>query len=407
VPDAEDYLGPEARARVEIDRQLTACGWTVQRHEQMNLGAGPGVAVREFPMLEGDGDADYLLFVDRKAVGVIEAKKKGTPLTGVEWQSAKYTTGLPDTVPALTKPLAFAHESTGVETRFTNSFDPEPASRQVFTFHRPETLAGWVRAWSAFGGIEQATLRQRLLQLPPLASTGLWPAQETAIRHLEESFVHSRGAVIVSGPTEQGALPIWCAKSKAADELGAPAARDIAFYSAPGDSGFRTILSVLHGFGIPWVVVCDGKSFDVETNWSNHIFRQIEQAGIDFPELKGFTDRAGIGGKSQRRMTQASWDEQVDLGARRGVFTLTTSWTGNAEAAEDFIEGAARGKLAEAETEVGKSKIRRGRWVAEQTDCPPEVDDLYRQIVVALDREFVDAPSPGESLSQPDGTVAR
>ena len=204
MPDAEDYLGPEAQARVDIDRQLTACGWTVQRHKQMNLGAAPGVAVREFPMLEGHGDADYLLFVDRKAVGVIEAKKRGAPLTGVEWQSAKYTTGLPDTVPALTKPLAFAYESTGVETRFTNGFDPEPASRQVFTFHRPETLAGWVRAWSNFGGIEQATLRQRLLQLPLLSSTGLWPAQETAIRHLEESLVHFRPRALIQMATGSG-----------------------------------------------------------------------------------------------------------------------------------------------------------------------------------------------------------
>jgi type I site-specific restriction endonuclease len=125
-----DYLGPEAQARVDIDRQLTACGWVVQRYRKMNLGAGPCVAVREFPMAEGHGDADYLLFVDGKAVGVIEAKKKGSTLTGVEWQSAKYTTGLPDAVPALTKPLAFAYESTGVETRFTNGFDPSrPAGR--------------------------------------------------------------------------------------------------------------------------------------------------------------------------------------------------------------------------------------------------------------------------------------
>lgn len=79
----------------------------VQRDKQMNLGAGRGVAVREFPMVEGHGHADYLLFVDRRAVGVVEAKKKGPTLTGVEWQSAMYTTGLPDNVPALTKPLAF------------------------------------------------------------------------------------------------------------------------------------------------------------------------------------------------------------------------------------------------------------------------------------------------------------
>jgi len=231
--------------------------------------------------------------------------------------------------------------------------------------------------------------------------------QEFALSADARALLFSRGAVIVSGPTEQGALPIWCTKSKAAEELGAPEARDIGFYSAPGDSGFRTILSVLHGFGIPWVVVCDGKSFDVETNWSNHIFRQIEQAGVDLPELKRFIEHAASAGKDRRRMTRASWEEQVDLGARHGVFTLTTSWTGSAEAFEGFIECAAPGKLAEAETEVGKSKIRKGRWVAQQTDCPSEVDDLYRQIVAALDGELRDAPSLGESPSQPDGTVAR
>src|SRR5438094_1240025 len=61
MPEAHDYLGPEAQARLEIDKQLTAAGWIVQRHRQMNLGAGRGVAVREFPMAHGHGDAEDLL----------------------------------------------------------------------------------------------------------------------------------------------------------------------------------------------------------------------------------------------------------------------------------------------------------------------------------------------------------
>jgi len=253
------------------------------------------------------------------------------------------------------------------------------------------------------GGGSRCRLLPRALDAGDVAKI----TQEFALSADARALLFCRGAVIVSGLTEQGALPIWCAKSKAAEDLGGPAARDIAFYSAPGDSGFRTVLSVLHGFGVPWVVVCDGKSFDVETNWSNHIFRQIEQAGIDCPELKGFTQRTGNGGKDQRSMAQALWDEQVDLGVRHGVFTLATSWTGSAEAVEAFIESAAPGKLAEARAEVGGSKIRKGRWVAQQTDCPSEVDDLYCQIVDALDRALVDAPSSRESPTQPDGTVAR
>ena len=101
-----------------------------------------GVAIREFPLTSGHGFADYLLYVDGKAAGVIEAKKAGVPLIGVEHQSERYVQGLPATLPAWRRPLPFAYESTGIETRFTNGLDPEPRSRPVFAFHRPETLAG-------------------------------------------------------------------------------------------------------------------------------------------------------------------------------------------------------------------------------------------------------------------------
>jgi type I restriction enzyme R subunit len=102
------------------------------------VSASRGVAIREFP-LPGHGFADYLLYVDGKAAGVIEAKKQGTPLIGVETQSTKYNHGLPQDLPAWERPLPFAYESTGAETRFTNALDPTPRSRRTFAFHRPET----------------------------------------------------------------------------------------------------------------------------------------------------------------------------------------------------------------------------------------------------------------------------
>ena len=125
---------PEAEARKQIDATLTACGWLVQDISATNIHAGRGIAIREFPLATGHGFADYLLYVDGKAAGVIEAKKVGTTLTGVEVQSAKYTTGLPEGLPAWHNPLPFCYESTGVETRFTNGLDPEPRSRNVFVF---------------------------------------------------------------------------------------------------------------------------------------------------------------------------------------------------------------------------------------------------------------------------------
>ena len=156
---------PEAEARKIIDAKLASAGWIVQDFRAINLTAGPGVAVREFPLKAGHGEADYLLYADAKAIGVVEAKPIGHTLTGVEPQSAKYSEGLPDNLPAYARPLPFAYESTGKETRFTNNLDPDPRSRDVFHFHRPETLLAWAQA--------DDQLRGRLRQMPLLITEGL------------------------------------------------------------------------------------------------------------------------------------------------------------------------------------------------------------------------------------------
>jgi type I restriction enzyme R subunit len=136
--------GPEDIAREQIDRMLVSAGWAVQDAKAVNLYAKQGVAIREFELKSGYGTADYILYVDGKAAGVIEAKKVGSTLRGVEIQTGKYGKGLPDGLPAWTRPLPFCYESTGIETNFTNGFDPEPRSRQVFFFHKPETFADWL-----------------------------------------------------------------------------------------------------------------------------------------------------------------------------------------------------------------------------------------------------------------------
>ena len=113
-------LTAEQRARVLIDRQLTDAGWSVQNRSELNLFAAQGVAVREVIMAAGHGRADYLLYVDQRAVGAIEAKPEGTTLSGVEWQSAMYAEGLPPEIrlKALTTDgrLPFVFEASGSET---------------------------------------------------------------------------------------------------------------------------------------------------------------------------------------------------------------------------------------------------------------------------------------------------
>jgi type I restriction enzyme R subunit len=187
---------PEERARQNIDQMLQAAGWVVQDREALNLKAARGVAVREFPLKTGE--ADYLLFVDRKAIGAIEAKPEGTTLSGISHQSEKYSSGLLDVPPAWRKPLPFLYESTGVETYFTDGLDPEPRSRRVFHFHRPETLAEWVQ--------EPSSLRARLRELPDckLNKTGLWDAQVEAITNLEHSLADDRPRALVQMATGSG-----------------------------------------------------------------------------------------------------------------------------------------------------------------------------------------------------------
>ena len=186
---------PEQKARRDIDANLEAAGWIVQDRDALDLAAGRGVSVREFPMRSGFGSADYLLYLDRKAAGAIEAKAAGT-LTGVEEQTAKYAVGLPKDLPAHRRPLPFLFESNGAVTYFTNGLDPSPRSRELFNFPRPETLAEAVA--------RPAQLRERLKNLPPLDDSRLWSVQARAIRNLEQSFAEAAPRALIQMTTGSG-----------------------------------------------------------------------------------------------------------------------------------------------------------------------------------------------------------
>ncbi|KUK53797.1 MAG: Type I site-specific deoxyribonuclease [Desulfotomaculum sp. 46_296] len=187
-------LKPEEKAREVIDSLLKAAGWDIQDLNNFNLGASLGVAVRYFPLKTGE--ADYLLFVDRKAAGVIEAKPFGTTLSGVAEQSEKYLTGVPDNLPNIQLPLPFAYESTGIETFFRDLRDPEPQARRVFSFHKPETLLDWLS--------QGDTVRARLKNMPALVKEGLWDCQYDAISNLEVSFADAKPRALIQMATGSG-----------------------------------------------------------------------------------------------------------------------------------------------------------------------------------------------------------
>ena len=272
-------MTPELRARVIIDQMLEQAGWSVQDLGSINLYAGAGVAVREFPLKPGHGRADYLLYVNLKAVGAVEAKAIGHSLTGVEIQSGKYSAGLPDNLPAYCRPLPFLYESSGAETQFTNGLDPEPRSRPVFSFHTPEELARLVGAdgMPAAGpkGIAETrdpylerNLRQRLQNMPPLDESGLWRVQAEAIRNLEASLAAGRPRALIQMATGSGKTFMAC--NQVYRLIKHAGAKRVLFLVDRSNLGRQT-LREFQGFTIP----DDGRKFtelyNVQLLQSRHI----------------------------------------------------------------------------------------------------------------------------------------
>jgi type I restriction enzyme R subunit len=185
----------EQLARQQIDKSLHAAGWIIQDKSAINFAAGPGIAVREYQT--DIGPADYILFVDKVPMGVIEAKREdeGHKLTVHEQQSHEYATAklkwFRDN-----NPLPFVYESTGTLTHFTDYRDPAPRARMVFAFHRPETLREW------YGQAE--TLRSRLKHATSLPAENLRDCQFRAITKLEASFAENKPRALIQMATGAG-----------------------------------------------------------------------------------------------------------------------------------------------------------------------------------------------------------
>lgn len=193
---------PEQSARDRIDTMLEDAGWMVQDKKAINFNAGPGIAVREYQT--DIGPADYVLFVDGHAVGVIEAKKEdlGQNLTTIEEQTEGYANAKLKWVKNH-HPLPFLYESTGKITRFTDARDPKPRSREVFSFHRPETMRDWVEVGTS--------LRTKLNAMPllnpqklPASALGLRDCQEIAITKLEVSLKNNKPRALIQMATGSG-----------------------------------------------------------------------------------------------------------------------------------------------------------------------------------------------------------
>jgi type I restriction enzyme R subunit len=191
----------EEQSRKHIDAQLAAAGWVVQDVAEINLSVSHGVAVREFR--SQGGPADYILFVDGNALGVVEAKKEGSTLSSVAEQSERYSHAKKWVLQGWADPMPFPYETAGVETNFRDQRDSNSNtnSRPVFAFHTLEHLLELVQ--------QNHTLRSLLQALPgdyPLTQGRLHDRQVSAITCLEKSLAGNGPRALLQIATGSGKI---------------------------------------------------------------------------------------------------------------------------------------------------------------------------------------------------------
>lgn len=214
---------------MKIDALLGAAGWAVQDIKSLNLHAGRGIAVRE--VRSQGGPADYILFVDGKALGIVEAKKAGETLSGVADQSARYAYAHQWIPQRWADPLPFTYESTGIETNFVDLRDPDARSRPVFAFHTPEHLLELAQ--------QPDTLRGRLRQFPSLNTAPLRECQIDAVTSLEKSLAANRPRALIQMATGSGKT--FTAVTQAYRLIKHAGAKRILFLVDRGNLGRQTV----------------------------------------------------------------------------------------------------------------------------------------------------------------------
>ena len=188
-------MHPEEKARLVIDQKLEAAGYVLQDMSELNPAASLGVVVREYGT--DSGPADYLIFIDKKPVGFIEAKPhdKGEKLITVAEQTKRYAESKLKYVKGNVD-IRFGYEATDVLVHFCDYHDVDYRTRSIFSFHRPEQLKTWLD--------DDDTLRNRMKRFPPFDRTGFRDCQEKAIKGLEQSFAEARPRALIQMATGAG-----------------------------------------------------------------------------------------------------------------------------------------------------------------------------------------------------------
>lgn len=183
---------PEERARVKIDQMFKDAGWKVVDRD-FYTPTLTAAAIRE-GLLKGNREADYFLFINGMAVGVLEAKRKEVDVTSdiVCDQAEMYARGVPDCYKAYSRPLPIIYQSNGEETFFRDFRDEDGDLIELNRIHTPKEIVKMLGIQDPFAG------------LPTLEEKGLRQCQYDAVTELENSFRTGQNKALIVLATGAG-----------------------------------------------------------------------------------------------------------------------------------------------------------------------------------------------------------
>lgn len=191
---------PEEKARIKIDKQLTDAGWDiVARDEYIPFNAS---AVKE-ALMQGNKESDYLLFVDDKAIAVVEAKAEDSSLGDIVAQQAEWYSKNPQGWVGLWFPnqIPFVYLANGNKIYFKNMFETDSEYVELSEMHPPKKILQMLGKKSEFGA------------LPRIEKKGLRDCQYDAEVKLEASLKAGRKKALAILATGSGKTYLACLAS--------------------------------------------------------------------------------------------------------------------------------------------------------------------------------------------------
>ena len=191
-------MTPEEKARQKIDQWFADAGWKVINREDYEPTC-TAVAIRE-GLLKGNLEADYFLFINGKAVGVLEAKREDIDALSdkVCEQAALYAKSVPLIYQTYQKPLPFIFTSNGKELYFCDFRKQEQNFKQIMAIPTPYELVRQLGISDYFAG------------LPTLQKKGLRDCQYEAVTELEKSFRSGQNRALMVLATGAGKTYTAC-----------------------------------------------------------------------------------------------------------------------------------------------------------------------------------------------------